>query len=255
MRNVPQEDAAIFDLNVYPDYEAVSKHAAELIIDQVRMKPELLLCAATGFSPLRTYEILTERGKRETHLFDRLRIGKLDEWGGLPMDNASTCETYLRRHLTGPLGVSDDRHISFQSDAEDPVAECQRVQDEINNQGPIDLCVLGLGLNGHLALNEPAAELNPRAHVTRLSEQTLQHPMVRGVQKNRLQYGLTIGMADILRSKKILLLVSGAHKQAAVARLRSSFISTKFPASFLRLHNNVTCLCDKESAGFSTEAQ
>lgn len=188
-------------------------------------------------------------------MFNRLRVVKLDEWGSLPMDDPSTCETYLRRHLTGPLGVSDDRHISFQSDAEDPEAECQRVQQELNNQGPIDLCVLGLGLNGHLGLNEPADELNPRVHVARLSEQTLQHPMVRGVQKKQLQYGLTVGMADILQSKKILLLVSGAHKQAAVARLRSSFVSTKFPASFLLLHNNVTCLCDKESAGFSMEAQ
>ncbi len=244
----------MLDLSVYTDYEAVSNQAAELIIEQVCTKPELLLCAATGSSPLRAYEILAERGKREPHLFNRLRVVKLDEWGGLPMDDASTCETYLRRHLTGPLGVSDDRYISFRSDAEDPEAECQRVQEELNNQGPIDLCVLGLGLNGHLALNEPADELNPRVHVARLSAQTLQHPMIRRTQKKWLQYGLTIGMADILQSKNILLLVSGAHKRAAVARLRSSFVSTKFPASFLRLHNNVTCMCDNESAGFSTEA-
>ena len=111
------------------------------------------------------------------------------------------------------------------------------------------MCVLGLGSNGHLGFNEPADALHPHAHVAQLSPESLAHPMVRGTS-TPLTYGLTLGMADILHSKQVLLLVSGRHKRDVLRRLLDDrTVSTRFPASFLWLHQDVTCFCDADAAG------
>jgi len=97
-----------------------------------------------------------------------------------------------------------------------------------------------LGQNGHVAFNEPADSLHPHAHLAELSETSLNHTMINnaGVE---IKYGFTLGMADILQSKKIILLVNGTHKQAIMKRLLQKKISTQLPASLLWLHPNVTC--------------
>lgn len=230
---------------VYPDYESLSRGAMGLIMEQLRANPSLLLCAATGETPTLTYDLLAAQRKHQQNLFHSLHVVKLDEWGGLPMDDPGSCEMYLQNHLIQPLGIPAERYLGFRSDVSDPKLECSRIQDALEKQRPIDLCVLGLGANGHLALNEPADELCPHAHVAQLSEQSLKHTML--AHSKQPSYGMTLGMADILQSKTILLLVSGAHKRNVLQRLLSGAISTKFPASFLWLHNKVVVMCDQKA--------
>ncbi len=236
-----------FRLVVAPDYEGLSQRAADLIAEEVRANPALLLCAASGATPIRTYELLAEQARHGPTSFERLRVLKLDEWGGLAKDDPATCEAFLRRHLLEPLRIPDDRYIGFQGDARDPQAECARIRLRLAKQGPIDICVLGLGLNGHLAFNEPADELEPGPHVAALSGQSLQHSMLRKAREV-VRYGLTLGMADILLARQVLLLVNGPHKREPLHRLWTSGVSTRFPASFLWLHGDATCLCDAEAA-------
>jgi galactosamine-6-phosphate isomerase len=232
------------------DHEVMSRHAACLIIDEVRHRPDLLLCVAAGSTPIRTYQILAEQGQTEPHLFNDVRVLKLDEWGGLEMDHQATCESYLQRYLIHPLGLSSERYISFRSNAADPQAECERVWSDLAKHLPIDYCILGLGTNGHLGLNEPAESLRPFLHVATLAESSLRHPMVESVNRP-VTYGLTLGMAEIMQSRKILLLVSGVHKRRQLRRLLRPHISSQFPASFLWLHPDVTLLCDRDSASGS----
>ncbi len=139
----------------FSDYDAMSRHSADLVIDEIRRRPNLLLCTAAGSTPVRTYEMLAGKKLAEPRLFDELRVLKLDEWGGLEMDHPATCENYLQKRLIRPLNLSSERYIAFRSDANDPQAECGRIQALLEKNAPIDVCVLGLGLNGHLGLNEP----------------------------------------------------------------------------------------------------
>lgn len=229
------------------DYQAMSQLACELIVEELRRQPDLLICAATGATPLGCYERLAERRQAEPPLFDRLRLLKLDEWGGLPMDDPATCEVYLRHYLVEPLSIDDNRYLTFQSNPPDPEAECQRIRALLAEHSPIDLCLLGLGMNGHLGLNEPADSLSAFAHIVELSESSQQHSMLDNATKPP-EYGLTLGMAEILASRKIVLLVSGSNKKKQMERLRSPQISTAFPASLLWLHRDVTCLYDREAA-------
>jgi galactosamine-6-phosphate isomerase len=190
---------------------------------------------------------MVEHYGREPELFRSLRILKLDEWGGLEMNDPSSCEGQLRDYLIEPLGVSSARYISFTSNPANPPAECARVGRLLKEEGPIDLCVLGLGMNGHIAMNEPAASLQPWTHIAQLAESTLRHPMLTG-SRTVPTYGLTLGMAEILSSREILLLVSGTNKREPLKCLLKREITTNFPASLLWLHPNCTLLCDREAS-------
>lgn len=228
------------------DYNAMSREAASLIIEELKKNKQALLCAATGGSPTGTYALLKKAFDLESELFSSLRVIKLDEWGGLPMNNPSTCESYLQKHMIGPLHITGDRYISFKSDPKDPAGECRRIQAELKKAGPINICILGLGMNGHLALNEPETFLEAETHVAKLSASSLTHPMI-GETGMKPSYGLTLGMADILQSSCILLLISGSKKKEITSALMNKQISTALPASFLWLHPNVVCLADREA--------
>jgi galactosamine-6-phosphate isomerase len=152
----------------------------------------------------------------------------------------------LKKNVLTPLGITDDRFIEFNSEAENVTDECKRIQQAIDQTGPIDCCILGLGKNGHLGFNEPADFLQRDCHIAHLASTTVQHSMVQTMPSTPT-FGMTVGLRDILQSKKIILLITGAQKQDAIKRLMTREIATQLPASFLWLHTNVECLVDKAS--------
>lgn len=237
-----------FEFAVAKDFDALSRRAAQIIIRALKERPSLLLCASAGGTPTGAYQLLATRRTRHPELFRQMRVLQIDEWGGLPAGCAASCEADLKEKLLKPLGIDAGRYSVFKTDASDPQAECLRMQRWLGAHGPIDICILGLGINGHVAMNEPAADLVPQAHVAKLSKSSLAHAMLKGL-KQKPRYGLTIGMGDILRSQRILLLVSGAKKREAMKRLLRPRVSTRFPASFLWLRGNTTVLCDRQAMG------
>jgi galactosamine-6-phosphate isomerase len=168
---------------------------------------------------------------------------KLDEWLGVPMDNPHSCESYLRERLIGPLDISPRNYVAFDSMAPDPEEECNRVQRAMAGFPAIDVCVLGLGLNGHIGFNEPGEFLRPACRVAPLSEESRGHSMARSMDVP-VEYGLTLGMADILASRQVVLLAAGGGKREVIDRLLSGQVSTRLPASFLWLHPNAMCIID-----------
>lgn len=233
-------------IEYFDNYSLLSSKAADLIVDELSVKRELLLCAASGFSPELTYRMFSEKVIETPELFERLKIIKLDEWGGISMDNAQSCEVFLQKNLIQPLKISPERYISFNSNSENPEEECNRISSYLKNNGPVDVCVLGLGLNGHIAFNEPGDFLLPDCHIATLSQKSMSHPMAKEMGEIPT-YGLTIGMADILQSKKIIMIVTGNGKTEIINQFLSGKITTKLPASFLWTHPNVACFIDKTS--------
>jgi galactosamine-6-phosphate isomerase len=235
------------EIKILDTYEELSRQAAHSILLQLEEKKNMLLCAATGNTPEMTYALLRQEYERRPELFSEIRVLKLDEWGGLPMTDPGSCEQYLRTRLVGPLNVDDSRYISFRSDPADPQEECRRIQGRLSQAGPIDCCVLGLGINGHIGFNEPAAFLQPGCHIAELSPTSLQHTMIAGTS-HRPSYGLTLGVADILQAKMILLLVSGPSKKEVARDLMLQRVTPELPATLLWLHPNTICLLDKQAA-------
>jgi galactosamine-6-phosphate isomerase len=228
---------------VHADHDAVSQRAADWLLDHVRRKAEAIVCLAAGATPMRTYELVAAQGVAEPGLFDRVRMLKLDEWGGLSAGDPASCERHLRQTLIDPLGLGD-QYIGFRGDAADPHSECRRVAMWLEKHGPIDACLLGLGINGHLGFNEPSVHLQPHAHIARLSRESRLHAMLAATD-SRPGFGLTLGMADLLQARHIALVATGAAKRQPMEQLLSGRITTTFPASLLALREDALVLCDE----------
>ncbi|KKW31056.1 MAG: Glucosamine-6-phosphate deaminase [Candidatus Kaiserbacteria bacterium GW2011_GWC2_52_8b] len=232
-------------LDIVADHEAMSQVASEYIAKVIKGKPDAILCLATGATPTRTYELLAEKFKRGEFTTDRLIIIKLDEWGGLAMNDSGTCETYLQMHVIAPLKIPSGHFISFESNPADPEKEVARVQEKIRALSPFDLTLLGLGVNGHVGFNEPGEAIGP-VHITQLQESTLHHSMVRHSQG--IRFGMTIGFDDILRSREIVMLVSGAAKAEQLRRMLKDDINPTFPATYLQKSAHAHVIADKAAA-------
>lgn len=219
-------------------------------MEAVHARLQSLLCAPTGFSPVGLYRRLAA-AHLERALFANLNVVKLDEWVGVPQYEPATCEHFLRQHLLGPLGIPAERYMGFDSMAPNPEAECARIDGELRNRGGADICVLGLGRNGHVGFNEPGPDAHSASHVAVLSEQTRTHPMI-AKRHMRPTHGMTLGIGAILQSRKILMLVTGQGKEDALAGLLAGNVTTSLPATFILLHPNVEVLIDDASVAAAT---
>lgn len=227
-------------------YQDMSLRAASLVEEELQKLPGLLLCAATGHSPEGLYEAMSARASEKPELFDQMRVLKLDEWAGIPENHPASCENFLRKKLLEPLSLPDTRYLSFSSDPADPSAQCLEIRHRLAQEGPIQLCILGLGQNGHLGLNEPGESLEPFCHLAKLASRSLEHEMIASLEV-KPTYGITLGMQEILSSKKIILLLTGKAKKEVYAELKKGKISTRLPASFLWTHADADCLVDMQT--------
>lgn len=228
------------------NYIEMSLRASSSVLAELKSNPGQLLCTATGSSPLGLYQNLSAAFKKEPEVFSALRILMLDEWLGLASDDLNSCNTFLQKQLIKPLAISETRYFTFKSDAPEPEKECERMDTIIRQEGPIDICILGLGKNGHLGFNEPAPELKSHCHVANLSDTSQEHSMISSMDTPP-EFGLTLGMKDILGSKKIILLLTGASKRNVIEKFLSKNITTQLPASYLWGHPNVECYLDRSS--------
>ena len=140
--------------------------------------------------------------------------------------------------LKTPIG----NYIGFDPEAEDLNKEVERINTFLDTHC-IDLMILGLGMNGHLGLNEPNAYVTLPAHIAQLNPVTKTHDMVKGLTLTR---GMSIGMKGIFESRQVVMLICGEHKEEAYQAFMSQNITTQIPASFLWLHSNCTCIIDRE---------
>jgi len=224
-------------------YAQLSSLCADAMLACLSAKPGALICLATGYSPRGAYQEFVRRA-RETRLdLSQAAFLKLDEWLGLAMDDPATSESFLQREIIQPLDLPAAQYISFHSSPPDPGAECRRVAAEIERRGPIDLMILGVGRNGHIALNEPAEELISEPHVASLAETTHSDARLPAA----IRQGLTVGLGGIFSARQVVLLVAGASKAPALRAFRGGQISTRWPVTLLNLHPNLLAISEPDA--------
>ena len=224
-------------------YEEMSMIGSELFCETILKNPKAVVCLATGESPRGMYRSIVKRCKQQHISTEAITCIKLDEWYRLPMNHPATCEYYIQQEFIDPLGLRRNQVISFDSNTEDPYEECKRIATLLHGYTP-DLCILGLGTNGHLGLNEPGASLELVAHTVSLAKTSQQHSMLEGISIN---CGMSMGIKEIFSASRILFLVTGQGKIPPFETFLSGKISTESPATLLWLHKNVECLVDKQS--------
>ncbi|WP_338227524.1 6-phosphogluconolactonase [Algoriphagus taiwanensis] len=221
----------------------MSQKGFELVKKEIDQKPDLLFCVASGGSPSGLYAEMAKEKSVNPDFCEKLRVVKLDEWGGLEKGSTFTSEFDVQSKFVQPMGIDPGWYWTIDPFTQDPEGDCQRMEQLIQREGPVDICILGIGVNGHIALNEPGEILKSGFHVCQLAESTLNNGMIKSL-KQPPTFGMTMGVGEILQSRKILLFISGSGKKEAFERLKKPEISTQFPASLLWLHANVEVIVD-----------
>jgi glucosamine-6-phosphate isomerase len=237
-------------VEVVDSYQALSQKAAEMIIKLVQQEPEALVIFPSGDTPRGTYRRLVAVHQAGGVDLSRLTVMALDEWGGRSRRHPLSCHQMIATSFVERVGIPPERFLSLDGAAADPEAECHRYEVLLSSGRPV-LSLLGLGPNGHIALNEPALSLSVKTHVVPLAQTTLARAEEEMVGQAVASYGLTLGMPQIMSAVTILLLASGPHKATAVQAMFSGLITTECPASLLHLHPNVQVILDEAAAGIS----
>ncbi len=223
----------------------VARSAAELVANRVRARPRARMLLPTGHTPLAMYAALRAHAAAGALPAGRATALQLDEYAGLSADDPHSYRSYLRREI-GPLGFGTRHELS--GDAPDPGAECARYQ-AILDEAPIDLAVLGLGRDGHVAFDEPGSLPEQGVRRVRLHAATRADAAGEfGGLVHVPEEALTVGLSTLHDTREILLLVTGAAKAEALRAALERAPSESCPASLLRSHPRLTVLCDREAA-------
>ena len=233
---------------VFPDYEAMSVAVAYVVAGKLEEGPSSVLMLPTGITPLGMYRRLVEMHRSEGLSFANVTFFNLDEYLGLAPDHRASYHVYMKEHLYGLINANPARVFVPDGNAPDPQAECERYEAAIREAGGIDVCVLGIGRNGHIGFNEPGAPFDSRTRVVALSESTRKINASDFEADRAPERAITAGMATIFDSKSVLLLASGTNKAGAVAAAVEDDVSESMPASMLRSHPNAVLFLDEAAA-------
>jgi glucosamine-6-phosphate deaminase len=209
---------------VTPDYRTLSRQGAEIVGEAVRLTPDLVLGLPAGNTPTGMYEELA----REHPDFSKVKTFNIDEYAGLEESDPRSFRAFMQRIFFDHVNVAKS-NIHFPD---------ERYEDTIRAAGGIDLLILGIGRNGHIAFNEPASRFDSRTRIVDLAPETA-GPVRRGI---------TMGIATILEARKILLLASGAAKRVVLKRALEEPVTESLPASALQLHPDVTVIMDADAS-------
>lgn len=228
----------------------ISKQASELIIKQIEKNRGSVLGFATGASPVETYKRIIEKFEAGEVSLKHIRTFNLDEYVGLTRDNVNSYFHFMKENLFGKTDVNIENINFLDGMAEDTDAECVRYYEAIKALGGIDIQLLGIGTNGHIGFNEPGDKFADRPFKVKLTQSTIDSnkKYFDAVGDTMPEYAYTMGIGDIMRSRKIILIATGKAKANAVKAMVEGEVSPSCPASILQLHADVTVFVDKDAA-------
>lgn len=233
---------------VYCDEQAAGMAVAKEVQQLLVQKPDAVLCLAAGHSSLPVFESMVQLGLD----FSAVRFIELDEWVGVPPQSEGSCTWFLNTHFFSRVNAKPENICWFNPLAEDLNAECTRMEQAIETAGGIDFLLLGMGMNGHLALNEPGDDFAKGVHVAPLSAKTKEVAVKYFPQDGMppITKGITLGIRNMLASRDIVLTVFGEHKQPVAAQLLAATTQDEnLPASALVGVAGARLVMDEAAAG------
>lgn len=231
----------------------VSRRAAEVVAGLLSKRPQAVLGLATGSTPLATYQQLIALHQKGLLSFARTTTFNLDEYVGLGPDHPQSYRMFMQRNLFEHIDIDAEATHVPDGLASDSFEYCRQYEQSIADAGGIDLQLLGIGTDGHIAFNEPGSSLASRTRLAVLTEQTRRdNARFFGSLDDVPKLAISMGVGTILESRQILLLATGANKADAVRSFIEGPVTSQIPATALQLHPMVTVLLDESAAGWLT---
>lgn len=228
--------------------EQIGEQLGRFYVDFVKANPACVLGLATGATPVPTYRQIVKAYQAGEVSFANVTTFNLDEYCDLPKDNKNSYYTFMRENLFQYLDIKAENINFLDGNAADYEAESRRYAAAIQAAGGIDVQFLGIGRNGHIAFNEPSDSFTDEAFRVALTQSTIDANSIYFDDAPMPRYAMTMGIGSILRSKKIVLVATGASKAQAVKGMLEGEVTPQLPASVLQQHPDVTVYLDKEAA-------
>ena len=226
-------------------YEEVSREAAEMVRGELKKKPGMVLGLATGSTPLGLYKELIRMHKEEGLDFSQVVTFNLDEYVGLQPDHPQSYRYFMNENLFDHINIKMENTHVPDGMAEDLEAHCGKYEEMIKKAGGIDLQVLGIGGDGHIAFNEPCSSLGSRTRIKTLTKQTIEDNSRFFEKKEDVPiFAITMGVGSVMESREVLLLASGEKKAEVIARCIEGPITAQVTASMVQMHPWVTVIVD-----------
>lgn len=235
---------------IVKDKNEMSKMAAVIIADQIRRKPNCVLGLATGGTPEGTYAELVRMYKEEGLDFAKVTSFNLDEYLDIPNDHPERYLNFMKSNLFDHVNIKME-NVHVPTNKREHVEEfCQWYENEIDKRGGVDIQLLGIGPDGHIAFNEPSSSLASRTRMKTLDESTIvaNARFFDNDTKKVPKYAVTMGVGTVLEAKKLLLLANGAKKAKIVAEFIEGPVTSMVTASALQLHPDAVVIIDEEAA-------
>ena len=231
------------------DYEAVSAEATRLVVDRLLRKPNLVLGLATGSTPGGLYNELIRRCREDGLDLTKITTFNLDEYVGVPPDHPHSYHRFMRENLFEHMHL-DPRHVHIPNGmAMDIEAHCDWYEEQIQRAGGIDLQILGIGANGHIAFNEPGSSLGSRTRVKTLTQKTREDNARFFASMDEVpHYAITMGIGTIMEARELLMLVTGESKAQALRDAAEGPLTAMCPASMIQMHRKAYVIADRAAA-------
>jgi glucosamine-6-phosphate deaminase len=237
------------EIIVTRDYEEMSAVSAKIIAREIQKKHDLVLGLATGDTPIGTYRHLVKLHTQEGLDFSKVTSFNLDEYVGLAPVHKNSYNYFMRENFFKHINISPSKVHVPQGNTSDPEEYCAWYEQQIKMSGGIDLQVLGIGGDGHIAFNEPGSSFASRTRVKALYEQTIiDNARFFDKVEHVPRFAITMGIGTILEAKKILLIASGEKKADVVAKFIEGPVTSQITASALQLHSYATVVLDQGAA-------
>ncbi|MDB5229812.1 MAG: glucosamine/galactosamine-6-phosphateisomerase [Chitinophagaceae bacterium] len=229
--------------------DEVSEKAAKKIVELLQPASSPLICIASGDSPKGIYKEFASLKKSVPAIMNWNYVG-LDEWVGMNETTEGSCSFHLMNDLINPLEIKKEKLCLFNGSAENLEKECDRIENFISEHNGIDVAIVGLGLNGHIAMNDPGTSRLLRSHVSVIAKQTQETGQKYFTTPRPLTHGITIGLATLMEARFIILIALGSKKAGAVKQMLTAEKSEQVPSTLIRGHPGLTIYLDEEAAAF-----
>ncbi|QDS93548.1 Glucosamine-6-phosphate deaminase [Roseimaritima multifibrata] len=234
---------------ILEDSVVASRWAANFIAEQIRRKPTSVLGLATGGTPVRCYDQLIQFHKNDQLDFSQIQTFNLDEYLGLPPEDSNSYRRFMQENFFDHVNVVPARTHVPDGMAKDIDSHCQEYERRIKESGGIDLQLLGIGSDGHIAFNEPGSSLASRTRLKSLAMETVQdNARFFGSEEKVPRLAITMGVGTIMESRQCLLLATGANKATAVREAIEGPVTAKVTASALQMHPATIAVLDEAAA-------
>ncbi len=236
------------EIRIFKNEQEIAQAAGKLFCDAVNAKNNCVLGLATGATPVPTYNYMISEYEAGKVSFKDVTTFNLDEYCDLPKEHKNSYYSFMFENLFSKTDINPENVNFLDGNTDDPEAESARYAAAIASKGGIDVQLLGIGRNGHIAFNEPADEFTGESFKIALTQSTIDANSIYFDDIPMPRYAMTMGIGSIMKAKKIVLIATGASKAEAVKGMIEGPVTPQLPASILQQHDDAVIFLDEAAA-------